>query len=248
MRPSSVCFLFPCCFSFICRSCASRLSSRHTVLPCVSFRAFRCVVPLIVSPVGSSRLVVSFSTVSFCCSLIRFVCRGGFALRSRAVLVSLWRIVLFSLLAARLARHLDCSSRFCPVISFSLVRWRLGSVFMPVPVFAPFYSARRSFLFVNLSRSLCLCRRGAGDASWRAVLVCSSRLISPVSLLLASLVSLLIGMREDGDTRRRSMLLAAHSLLFMPHHSSHLIGSSRLALIAFPSPRPRSKQEEANGG
>ena len=53
----------------------------------------------------------------------------------------------------------SCSSRFCPVISFSLIRGRFGSVFMSVPVFAPFRSAVRSFLFVHRSRFFCL-RRG----------------------------------------------------------------------------------------
>ena len=192
VRPSSVCFLFPCCFSFICSSTCVSFVVSLAVSPCVSSHAFRCRCPSCRPScrLGSSRLVVSFGAVSFCCSLVLV----SFAV---AVLPCVpvpsrflpWRPVCPSSCSSS-CRSVSpvvssCSSRFCPVISFSLARGLFVFVFIPVFVFAPFHPARRSFLFVNLSRPLCLCRRGAGDASWRAVLVCSSRLISPVSLLLA---------------------------------------------------------------
>lgn len=150
-------------------SCVSAASSCHlAVLPVCPARRSACRLVL---------LVVSFGAVSFCCSLIRFVCRGVLPCGLMP-----FRFVLASRRSVSLAVS-SCSSRFCHVISFSLARGLFVFVF--------------SFLF-------------------------------PCS--------------------RRSMLLAAHSLPFMPHRSSHLIGlfSSR-PLVAFPSPRPQSKQEEADG-
>lgn len=151
---SSPCSLFPYafpCVSFVVSSCVSS---------CVSFCAFRCrrVVRRAVLPVRPVvPLVVSFRTVSLCCSLVlvSFVVAVLPCVLVR--LVPPWHFVSFvvSLVVS------SCSSRFCHVILFSLIRGRLVSVFMSVPVFAPFRPARRSFLFVHRFRFLCL-RRGAG--------------------------------------------------------------------------------------
>lgn len=174
VRPSSVCFLFPCCFSPYAHHRASRLSSRNTVSPCVLFRAFRCVVPLIVSPVGSFRLVVSYErrfVLLFARS--RFVCRGGFALRSHAVSFSSRYCVSSVVSSAHLvlSRHLVSVSPVSVSDPFSCL----------VPVFAPFSPAVRSFLFVLFGIGLCprswgvAVRHGHGAAG-----ACSSHLIRPI--------------------------------------------------------------------
>lgn len=151
---SSPCSLFP--YAFPCVSFVVSLG----VSSCVSFCAFRCrrVVRRAVLPVRPVvPLVVSFRTVSLCCSLVlvSFVVAVLPCVLVR--LVPPWHFVSFvvSLVVS------SCSSRFCHVILFSLIRGRLVSVFMSVPVFAPFRPARRSFLFVHRFRFLCL-RRGAG--------------------------------------------------------------------------------------
>lgn len=158
----------------------------------------------------------------------RFVCRGGFALRSRAVSFLPWRPVcpssrLSSCRSVSLAVS-SWSSRFCPVISFSLARGLFVFVFIPVPVFAPFHAARRSFMFVNQSRFLCLCVVvGAGDASWGRAWVCSSRLITR---------SLRIGMRggwgyEAPFHAARRSFVAIHAPSFFSSHQSLLVPPSR---------------------
>ena len=192
MRPSSFAFSFPVAFLSYARPRASRSSSRHAVSLAVSFRAFRCVVSSVVSShrlgsshrlVSSRRLVWRRSALLFARS--RFVCRGGFALRFRAVSFCFGiPFVLSSRCSSRLSSCL--SSRLVHLVSSCHLVLRLpvgGSCPFSclVPVFAPFRPAIRSFLFVHQFRFLCL-RRGA----WRGVMammaaeVCSCRLIRPL--------------------------------------------------------------------
>lgn len=237
MRPSSFAFSSPCCFSFICSSpCVSLIvSSYRLAVRLVSCDPLRHLVVLPVRPACRSAyrlvsLVVSVwrrSVLLFARS--RLVCRGGLALRSRPVLFLIGipfvprlarRLVVASCRSVPLAVS-SCLSRFCPVISFSLIRGRLGSVFMPVPVFAPFHPARRSFLFVNRARFLLTPPSWGGRCVWRAAWVCS--LISSVPSHSYSLLG------EDGDTGHRFTLLAARSLPLMSLSFSHRIGPLSLS-------------------
>lgn len=243
MRSSSVCFLFPCCFSFICSfpwrlvrrlvlSVSSCVSSRASRLVRSVRRAVRRVVCRVGSPsrlVGSSRFVVSYGRrsvlLSACSRLVR---RGVIALSLSCRLVGLGvppfvhRPVLVSRRfgSSRSSRLVSVVS-FSSVISFCLIRGRLGFVFMPVPVFAPFRPARRSFLPHSIrSRSsvpvsVSVVGRGCVSWAWGGG-ACSCRFI-------------------------RSMLLSAHPL---PAHVPSFLPSHRLiAPIAFSYHHPKQENE-----
>ena len=153
--------------------------------PCVSFRASRLrrivrLIRLACSSRSSFRLSARFArrlglapfrsaVRSF---LLRLPERDCLAFPCR--LVSHWHPVCLSSCSSS-CRSVpptvsSCSSCFCPVISFSLIRGRFGSVFMSVPVFAPFRSAVRSFSF-------CLSGRFCLAFSCRLVLVSLLRLV-----------------------------------------------------------------------
>ena len=140
MRPSSFAFSSPAAFLSYAHPRASR--------PCVSSYRLARASRLVRSaascrpsarPVGSSWLVVSYGrrfVLLFARS--RFVCRGGFALRSHAVSFSSRYCVSSVVSSAHLvfSRHLVSVSPVGVSDPFSCL----------VPVFAPFRPARRSFL------------------------------------------------------------------------------------------------------
>lgn len=139
VRPSSVCFLFPCCFPPYAHHRGVSFVVSSGVSPC---RLVSCVpLPLsVVSSVmpshrlGSSRLVVSYEHrfVLLFAHSFRLPWRSCLAFPCR--LVSHWHPVCsVSSLAPFIILPVvsSCSSRFCHVISFRLVRGRLVSVLVP---------------------------------------------------------------------------------------------------------------------
>lgn len=244
MRSSSVCFLFPCCFSFICSfPWRLGLSSRPIrlvvrLVSCVSSRAFRpsCRASCRLS----CRLAVSSRRLVSVCRLVWAPFRSAVRLFSSR---SPWRDCPFVVVPPCWSRRSPiCSSSrpcvgvgagssrssrlvsvvsFSSVISFCLIRGRLGFVFMPVPVFAPFRPARRSFLPHSIrSRSsvpvsVSVVGRGCVSRAWGGG-ACSCRFI-------------------------RSMLLSAHPL---PAHVPSFLPSHRLiAPIAFSYHHPKQENE-----
>ena len=211
-------FLFPCCFSFICSStCVSFIVSLAVSL-CVSSHAFRCRCPSC-RLIGSARFACRLVWAPFRSAVRSFSSR----LLERDCLTFPCRLVshcfpFVSRLARRLVVASRLPSRLAHLVSVMSSRSRrpwgvFVSVSMPIPVFAPFRPARRSFLFVHRSRFLCL-RRGAGDASWGGrVLPFSSHPFHLVPTRYS--LTRCGGCGEDGDTGHRFTLLAARSLLLM---------------------------------
>lgn len=170
----------------------------------------------------------------------RFVCRGGFALRSHAVSFSSRYCVLSVVSSAHLvlSRHLVSVSPVGVSDPFSCL----------VPVFAPFCPAVRSFLFVLFGIGLCprslgvAVRHGHGAAG-----ACSSHLIRPIIMPARySLTRCGMALWEDVEygapfrVARRSSLARSCPIVLLitsdlPRH--HCVLSS---------PHPRSKK--AGGG
>ena len=158
-------FLFPCCFSFICSSTCVSLVVSLAVSPCVSSHAFRCRCP---SCRPSCRLIGS---ARFACRLVWAPFRSAVRsfssrLLERDCLTFPCRFVshcfpFVSRIVRRLVVASRLPSRLAHLVSVMSSRSRrpgglFVSVSMPIPVFAPFRPARRSFLFVHRSRFLCL--------------------------------------------------------------------------------------------
>lgn len=237
----------PLCVSFVVSLAVS---------PCVSSHAFRCRCPSCRPScrlIGSSRLVVSYGrrfVLLFARS--RLVCRGVIALRSRAASF-LIGIPFVPRLARRLVVASRPSSRLAHLVFVLLSRSR-----SPVGCSCSF-----SFLFSCSHRSILLVARSCsliypgpsvsvvveramrhGGLCWFALLVSlvPSRFYSLFTRLAADRNAGGWGYEAPFHTARRSFI-AIHAPSFF---SSHWLISSR-RLVAFPSPRPQSKQEEANG-
>lgn len=223
--------------------------SRHVVSPCVSSHAFRCRCPSC-RLIGSARFACRLVWAPFCsavrsfssrlpwCDCLAFPCR----------LVLSLAFCLVRRLARRLACHLACSSRSRSSSHSVLPRGLFVSVFMSVPVFAPFRPARRSFLFAySVSVHVSVVWRGCASWTW-----------SGDGLLLSSYpshhcsYSLLAHSLRDGGGRMKSWgaVSCCSSLvpsLLMSHRSSHHVGSPRPHCV-LSSPHPRSKKSGNGDG
>ena len=141
------------CVSFVVSSCRLARASRFVRLGCV-VSSVLSVLPVRLAYRFACRLVplvVSFGAVLFCCSLIRFVCRGGLALRSRAVSF-LIGIPFVPRLARRLVVASRPPSRLAHLVSVMSSRSR-SSVGGSDPFSCPFPCSRRSVLLFARSCS-----------------------------------------------------------------------------------------------
>lgn len=234
---------------------ASRSSSRHAVLSCVSFHASRCVVS---SVLPSCRLACSsrrfglssrMGAVSFCCSLV--LVSPVVAVLSCVLIPSRFYLGISSRLCV-LSVRLVGSSRPRPVISSSLLaRWRLGFILMlgsrvrAVPFCCSLVP--HSFHSSSFVRPGFCLRHEAGR--WRhghgAEAVCSRRLIRPLIVPARySLTRCWIITGEDGHgapfhvARRSSIACSCRIVPPIPSvHHSHLC----------PHP-PHPKQENERDG
>lgn len=211
------------------RSRASRLSSCHVVSSCVS------ACRLVWAPFRSAvRSFVSFAGAVLPCVPVpsRFALGIPLVLRPSPSLRPVG-----SARSHLLSRSVSSVGGSCP---FSCL----------FPVFAPFRSARRSFLSVNRSQFVLFSSPSwgvAGRHGHGAGACCSYRLIRPILLLLAT-HSLVAGWRrEDEVMGHRFMLLAARS--FSAHVPSFFfITSDPRPHCVLSSPHPRSKKSGNGDG
>ena len=197
--------------------------------------------------VSACRLVSRRFVLLFACS--RFACRGDLALRSHAVSFALGVSscsCVSPIVSSVLSRSFP-SSRFCSLVGVSCPFSCPFSC--SVPVFAPFCSAVRSFLFAYslpvhvLGRGAWPCRYGHGAGLALLISSVPSRL--PVRLFARSLWDGGGRIRHEAPFRvaRRSFLGVHRSSFF----SSHRFLIARIACPFLPSTKQEKRRRRAEG-